>query len=136
MEKVSVTPWDVSGEIDYNKLIKNFGVKKIDSKLLSRLEKYSGGELPVFLRRKTFFAQRDLKWLFDKYDNGEKFVLYTGCGPSGPIHLGHLGTCIFNLLMMKNFCLRIKVMKKYKLGHKKICLMLLLLVLILRKHIF
>ncbi len=103
MEKVNVTPWDVSGEVDYGKLIKDFGVEKIDSKLLSRLEKYSGGKLPVFLRRKTFFAQRDLKWLFDKYDRGEKFVLYTGCGPSGPLHLGHLGTWVFTKWLQDTF---------------------------------
>ena len=26
----TVTPWDVKGEVDYNRLIKEFGVEKID----------------------------------------------------------------------------------------------------------
>ena len=43
------------------------------------------------LRRNIFFAHRDLKWLLDEYEKGNKFFLYTGRSPSGPIHLGHLG---------------------------------------------
>ena len=93
-ERVKVTPWDVSGEIDYDKLIKEFGVSKLDDKLLNRIKKYSK-KLPIALKRKVFFAHRDLNWILDEYEKGNKFFLYTGCGPSGPIHLGHLGTWIF-----------------------------------------
>ncbi|MBT4605045.1 tryptophan--tRNA ligase [archaeon] len=86
-----VTPWEVKGNIDYGKLIEKFGVSKIDKKLLSRIAKVCGGEDKVhpFLRRGIFFAHRDLKWALDEYDKGNKFYLYTGCGPSGPVHLGH-----------------------------------------------
>jgi len=89
-----VTPWEVEGKVDYDRLIKEFGVSKIDDKLLERIKKHVK-DLHPMLKRKIFFAHRDLKWLLDEYDKGNKFFLYTGCGPSGPIHLGHLSTWVF-----------------------------------------
>ncbi|MFW6378561.1 MAG: tryptophan--tRNA ligase, partial [Nanoarchaeota archaeon] len=53
------------------------------------------GELHPYLRRGIFFTHRDLKWCLDEYEKGNAFFLYTGVGPSGPIHLGHLGTWRF-----------------------------------------
>src|SRR3989344_4435960 len=38
-QEAIVTPWEVKGEIDYDKLIKEFGVSKIDDRLLSRIKK-------------------------------------------------------------------------------------------------
>lgn len=87
--KGSVNPYDVQGKVDYDGLIKEFGLEKINNSLLERIKKHTG-ELHPMLRRKIFFAHRDLKWLFDEYDKGNKFFLYTGCGPSGPIHIGHI----------------------------------------------
>jgi len=84
-----VTPWEVSGEVDYNKLIKEFGVSKIDSKLLLRIKKHTK-DLHPLLSRKVVFAHRDLNWLLDEYEKGNKFFLYTGRSPSGKIHLGHI----------------------------------------------
>src|SRR3972149_6956678 len=84
-----VTPWEVSGDVDYNKVVKDFGISRIDNALLKRIEKHAG-ELHPMLRRGVFFAHRDLAWLFDEYDKGNKFYLYTGRGPSGGMHLGHL----------------------------------------------
>jgi tryptophanyl-tRNA synthetase len=84
-----VTPWEVKGEIDYSKLVKQFGVSKLDEKILKRIEKHTG-DLHLFLRRKVFFAHRDLDWLLDEYEKGNKFFLYTGRSPSGQVHIGHL----------------------------------------------
>ena len=86
-----VTPYEVKGEIDYGKLIKKFGVSKIDDKLLKRIEEHTG-ELHLFLRRKVFFAHRDLGWILDEYEKGNKFFLYTGRASTkgGKVHLGHL----------------------------------------------
>jgi len=104
MVKISakVTPYEVSGDIDYDKLIKEFGVRKIDDKVLAEIEKYTG-PVHFMLRRGVFFAYRDLKWLLDKYAKGEKFFLYTGRGPSGPIHLGHLQTWMFAKWLQDKF---------------------------------
>ncbi len=92
--KYVVTPWEVSGEVDYNRLIKEFGTEKIDDVLLKRIEKYSG-KIHYFLNRKIFFSHRDLNWILDEYDKGNKFHLYTGRGPSGKTHLGHIIPWIF-----------------------------------------
>ena len=35
-----VTPWNVEGDIDYDKLIKRFGTQKITPDLLSKIEKF------------------------------------------------------------------------------------------------
>ena len=67
-----VTPWEVSGKVDYNRLIKEFGLSKIEDSLLRRLKKYTK-DLHFMLRRGVFFAHRDLKWLLDEYEKGNKF---------------------------------------------------------------
>jgi len=87
-EEFVVTPYGVQGEVDYDVLVERFGTKRIDQDLLARLAKH--GPLHHMLRRQIFYSQRDLEWILDEYDKGNKFVLYTGRGPSGPIHLGHL----------------------------------------------
>jgi len=94
MEEMTVNPYDVEGDIDYDRLIAEFGIKKIDEKLLKRIEKIAG-EVHPYLRRGIFFAHRDLEKVLDAYEKGEKFFLYTGCGPSGPIHLGHYSVWSF-----------------------------------------
>lgn len=90
-KKFKVTPYDVTGEVDYNKLIREFGVEKINDKLLERIKKHTK-ELHLFLRRKIFFSHRDLNWLLDEYEKGNKFFLYTGRASSkgSKVHLGHL----------------------------------------------
>jgi len=102
MVKHKVNPWDVKGEIDYDKLIKEFGVEKLNDKLLERIKKHTK-ELHPMLRRKIFFAHRDLNWLLNEYEKGNKFFLYTGCGPSGPLHLGHLGVWTFTKWLQDKF---------------------------------
>lgn len=97
-----VTPYEVKGNIDYDKLIKEFGVNKISDEDLKIIQKYTK-ELHPYLRRKIFFAQRDLKWCLDEYEKGNKFFLYTGCGPSGPIHIGHLSVWLFTKWLQDKF---------------------------------
>lgn len=92
-EKLVFTPWEVKGSVlgvDYVKLMKEFGAEPITPVLQERLKKYAKGDLHVLIRRNFFFSHRDLKWVLDEYDKGNKFFLYTGRGPSGPVHLGHL----------------------------------------------
>jgi tryptophanyl-tRNA synthetase len=84
-----VTPWEVKGKVDYLKLIKDFGTTPLDDKLLARLKKHTK-ELHYFLTRKIFFSHRDFDKILDHYEKGGEFALYTGRGPSGDTHLGHL----------------------------------------------
>jgi len=97
-----VTPWEVSGRVDYDKLVKDFGTKKLTDPLLQRMKKHTG-DLHFMLRRKIFFSHRDFDWILDKYEKGEKFFLYTGRGPSGNTHLGHLVPWIFTAWLQKKF---------------------------------
>jgi len=97
-----VTPWEVSGEIDYERLIRDFGTTKINDELVERIRK-NAGELHLFLKRGLFFSHRDMDWILDRYEAGEKFFLYTGRGPSGNTHLGHLVPWMFTKWLQDRF---------------------------------
>ena len=93
-EGMVVTPWTVSGKIDYSRLVEEFGTQPLTEDMLERIRKHTG-ELHLQLRRGLFFSHRDLDWILDMYEAGRRFVLYTGRGPSGPVHIGHLVPWIF-----------------------------------------
>ncbi|MGI0092171.1 MAG: tryptophan--tRNA ligase [Nitrososphaerales archaeon] len=97
-----VTPWSVEGDVDYDKLVDKFGTSRITPELLAKFEQLTG-ELHLFLRRKIFYSHRDLDWLLSRYEAGEKFFLYTGRGPSGGVHLGHLIPWIFTKYLQDKF---------------------------------
>lgn len=97
-----VTPWEVKGNIDYEQLMKEFGVSKIDDELLARIKKQTE-TLHHFLRRNIFFGHRDLSFILDEYDKGNKFFLYTGRAPSGHTHLGHLVPWMFTKWLQDKF---------------------------------
>jgi len=101
-----VTPWEVQGKIDYDRLVEQFGTKHIDIPLLKRLQKVTG-DLHLQLRRKIVFSHRDFDWIMDKYESGEKFVLYTGRGPSGHVHLGHMIPWFFTKWLQDKFNTRL-----------------------------
>ncbi|MBI4019068.1 MAG: tryptophan--tRNA ligase [Candidatus Aenigmarchaeota archaeon] len=77
-----VTPWEVPAKIDYEKLVKEFG-----------LEFFSA--LPVqfsknmLFRRKIVFAHRDFARVASAVENRQPFVMMTGLMPSGKFHFGH-----------------------------------------------
>ena len=89
-----VTPWEVEGIVDYEKLIVEFGVKKLTSRELE-LTKEAIGELHPLIERGVFYAHRDYDVFLRKYIAGEPTALYTGRGPSGYVHLGHIVPWIF-----------------------------------------
>ncbi|MBI2084976.1 MAG: tryptophan--tRNA ligase [Candidatus Aenigmarchaeota archaeon] len=97
-----VTPWEVKGDIDYEKLIRDFGVKHVDSKVMQEMEKLTGG-LHYFLKRKIFFAHMYFDEILNEAKRGNKFYLYTGRAPSGPVHLGHLVPWIFTEWLQDKF---------------------------------
>jgi len=101
-----VTPWEVRGKIDYDRLIREFGTQPLTDELLKRLARFTGG-LHLQLRRKLFFSHRDLDTVLDLYEKGTKFVLYTGRGPSGPVHIGHLVPWIFTKHLQDAFGTRL-----------------------------
>ena len=97
-----VTPWHVEGDIDYDKLIKQFGTEKISNELLKKITKIAG-EDHFMLRRGVFFSHRDLGNLLNEYEKGKKFFLYTGRGPSGHTHIGHLVPWVFAKWLQDKF---------------------------------
>ncbi len=92
--KFVVTPWEVKGNVDYDRLVEQFGVETLDDSILNRLEKRTG-ELHYLLRRKIFFAHKYFDVILNGLERGDKFYLYTGRAPSGPVQLGHLIPWIF-----------------------------------------
>lgn len=101
-----VTPWEVRGKVDYERLIREFGTQPLTDRLLRRLAKYTGG-VHLQLRRGLFFSHRDLDVVLDLFEKGTKFVLYTGRGPSGPVHIGHLVPWIFTKHLQDAFGTRL-----------------------------
>jgi tryptophanyl-tRNA synthetase len=101
-EQFVVTPWEVSGKVDYEKLIKEFGTEPITNDILARIKKHTK-ELHFMLRRKIFFSHRDMNWLLNEYEKGNKFFLYTGRAASGPIHIGHLLPWVFTKWLQDKF---------------------------------
>jgi tryptophanyl-tRNA synthetase len=102
MDNVSkITPWEVEGKIDYDRIVKEFGLKGIEDAILEKIKSFTGN-LHVLLRRKYFFAHRDLDVVLDEAKtNG--FFLYTGRGPSGPMHIGHLIPFMFTKWLQDKF---------------------------------
>lgn len=101
VDKFKVTPWEVSGEIDYDLLVDKFGTERIDDELLERLSGY--GELHPMLKRGIVYSHRDVNWILDQYEKGKEFFLYTGRGPSGHTHLGHLMPWMFTKYLQDLF---------------------------------
>lgn len=98
----TVTPWRVEGEIDYEKLIKRFGTQRISPELLQKVRRLAGGD-HFMLRRGVFFSHRELDRIMTDYENGKKFFLYTGRGPSGHTHIGHLVPWVFARWLQEKF---------------------------------
>ncbi|MFH7880638.1 MAG: tryptophan--tRNA ligase [Candidatus Aenigmatarchaeota archaeon] len=97
-----VSPWEVEGKIDYDKLANLFGASIISDDIINRIKKITK-DLHVLLRRKYFFAHRDLDKVLDSYENKTGFFLYTGRGPSGPMHIGHLIPFLFTKWLQEKF---------------------------------
>ncbi len=78
-----ITPWEVSGNIDYEKIIREFGVSPLK-------------ELPpifnenILFRRKIIFAHRDIQRILENVKNKKPFVMMTGLMPTGKFHIGHM----------------------------------------------
>ncbi len=94
MAKFVVTPWEVKGDIDYDKLVLKFGTELVNQRLINRIKKHAG-TVHLMLRRNIFYSHRDFNWILKEYEKGNPFALYTGRGPSGDTHLGHLMPWIF-----------------------------------------
>jgi tryptophanyl-tRNA synthetase len=82
-EEFKVTPWEVKGDIDYDKLMKEFGVQPLD-----KLPKSFYDE--ILFRRGIIFAHRGLGQIISAIEHKKPFVMMTGLMPTGKFHLGHM----------------------------------------------
>ncbi len=105
-DEMIVTPWEVKGKVDYERLIQEFGTQPLTQQIRQKLAKHMNGE-HIQLRRQLFFSHRDLDTILDLYEKNIKFVLYTGRGPSGPVHIGHLVPWIFTKHLQDAFKTRL-----------------------------
>ncbi len=81
-KKLVFNPWEVKGTLNYDDLIKEFGIS-----YLTNLPEIFNKEL--LFRRKIIFAHRDFQRILDSIKNKKKFVMMTGLMPTGKFHLGH-----------------------------------------------
>ena len=103
-KEVVVDPWTVSGKIDYDKLIRDFGSQPISEALIARFERVTGAAAHPWLKRGIFFSHRDLDIVLDNYEKGKPMYLYTGRGPSSEaLHLGHLIPFMFTKYLQDVF---------------------------------
>jgi tryptophanyl-tRNA synthetase len=51
-----VTPWEVKGKVDYQRLIKDFGTQPLTPELLARVEKHTD-KMHLQLERQIFLAK-------------------------------------------------------------------------------
>jgi tryptophanyl-tRNA synthetase len=79
-EGFEVTPYKVTGDIDYDELVERFGTKMIDEALMKRLARH--GPLHPMIRRGIFYSHRDFDWILDQHEKGAGFTLY----PHRPHH--------------------------------------------------
>lgn len=77
-----VTPWEVKGNIDYNKLMQEFGLKPVPS-LPAPFKNF------LLFRRGIIFAHREFERIIEAVKTKKPFVMLTGLMPSGKFHFGH-----------------------------------------------
>lgn len=93
-EAAPVGPWEAEAFVDYDRLVKIFGAKPLTENEVRNLERIAG-DSNIMLRRRVFYSHRDLDVYLDMYEKGFRCSLYTGRGPSGSTHLGHILPWIF-----------------------------------------
>ena len=84
-ESSKVTPWEVEGDVNYDKLVKEFGTSLISDEIYGKLS-----QSHPLIKRGIYFSHRDFdKWLAANAQ-GKRVSVLTGRGPSEKMHLGHL----------------------------------------------
>jgi tryptophanyl-tRNA synthetase len=112
IEQQQITAWNVKGAvvngvvqaIDYEKILVQFGSQLLTPRLIERFEKLTGRKAHHYMRRGIFYSHRDFDKILDLYEQGKKFYLYTGRGPSSKsLHAGHMIPFIFCQYLQEAF---------------------------------
>lgn len=78
MESV-INPWEVKGNVDYEKLMTDFGIQPFSEK-----------PDHLLFNRNIIYGHRDFPKIMESIKNKQPFVLLTGLMPSGKFHFGHM----------------------------------------------
>ncbi|MCS7119449.1 MAG: tryptophan--tRNA ligase [Archaeoglobaceae archaeon] len=78
-----ITPWEVEGVVDYQKLIEEFGITPFTDLLRSIPSPHR------LMRRGVVFGHRDYWRILEAMKKGKDFSVMSGFMPSGDIHFGH-----------------------------------------------
>ena len=82
-EKFELNPWEVTGKVDYSRIVKEFGLKEFTNLPRAFMEN-------ILFRRGVIFAHRDFERILDAISKKKKFVMLTGLMPTGKFHIGHM----------------------------------------------
>lgn len=70
---VIIDPYTISNktgkDIDYTKIIHKFNCSPVTDQLIERIEKLTGQRAHRYIRRKIFFAHRELDLILNAYEN-------------------------------------------------------------------
>src|SRR3989338_4403868 len=78
-----IDPWEVKGEIDYSRLMSEFGISAMLKDLPRKFKDN------MLFRRGIIYGHRDFNKILDAIKNKKDFVMMTGLMPSGKFHFGH-----------------------------------------------
>ncbi len=78
-----VTPWEVEGVVDYDRLIKEFGIQPF-SEIIDKVPNPNW-----LMRRGVIFGHRDYERIIDAMVNKKPWAVMSGFMPSGMPHFGH-----------------------------------------------
>ncbi|PSH00122.1 MAG: tryptophan--tRNA ligase [Nanohaloarchaea archaeon SW_4_43_9] len=107
-QEFDVTPFDVEGAVNYDSLVDKFGTEEIDEELKNRFFEIAGDE-NLYVKRDFVYSHRGLDNALDEYEEGEGFFLYTGIGPSGKMHIGHIISFYFTRWIQEKFDVNIYI---------------------------
>lgn len=78
-----ITPWEVKSNIDYSRLMKEFGISPMPQNLSKEFQKN------LLFRRGIVYGHRNFDKILEAIKNKKKFAVMTGLMPSGKFHFGH-----------------------------------------------
>uniref|UniRef100_A0A7J2TKL3 Tryptophan--tRNA ligase n=1 Tax=Archaeoglobus fulgidus TaxID=2234 RepID=A0A7J2TKL3_ARCFL len=78
-----ITPWEVEGVVDYQRLLEEFGISPFEELLEAVPEPHR------LMRRGIIFGHRDYGRIIEAMKGQKEFSVMSGFMPSGEIHFGH-----------------------------------------------
>jgi len=105
MEEKRLTPFEAGEEdIDYEKIIREFGVERIED--LKNLNMLKG--IPQF-DKGLLISHRDFDLFLDAVKNKKTVSIVTGANASGSLHIGHLTPFLFALELQRKYNVKVFV---------------------------